>query len=122
MPPAELRWTPQRTAHGPERKSLETQWRQTSGHRCTSAPRKMALFPFYPTQTEALEMTMADERTRAVLWGRELLMEIQRDEALPEQLRRRAKTVLRHFPSPSDIEVTAMATPDWWARPSKIDI
>ena len=66
-------------------------------------------------------MTMPDERTRAVLWTREFLVEIQRDDSLSASLRQRAKTMLRHFPSAGDIEVTAATMPDWWARPSKID-
>lgn len=66
-------------------------------------------------------MTMPDERTRAVLWTRQFLVEIQRDDSLPALLRRRAETMLRHFPSAGDIELTAVAMPDWWASPSKID-
>jgi uncharacterized protein (UPF0147 family) len=48
-------------------------------------------------------MTMPNERTRAVIQTREFLVELSRDSALPEKIRRDAKFLLRHFPSPSDM-------------------
>ncbi|MDN7144024.1 hypothetical protein KC131_25605 [Pseudomonas sp. JQ170] len=48
-------------------------------------------------------MTMPEERTRAVLDTRKFLLEPSRDGSLPTQVRRDAKFLLRHFPTPEDI-------------------
>ncbi|MFZ5957224.1 BPSL0761 family protein [Pseudomonas knackmussii] len=50
-----------------------------------------------------VEMTMPDERTRAVIQTREFLLELSRDSALPDKVRRDAKFLLRHFPSKDDV-------------------
>ncbi len=57
-------------------------------------------------------MTMASERTRALLWAGSLLVEIARDKALPLQLRRRAATIARHFPTEEDVEWLAASIRD----------
>lgn len=44
-------------------------------------------------------MTMPDERSRAVVQTREFLVELSRDNSLPERVRRDAKFLLRHFPT-----------------------
>lgn len=48
-------------------------------------------------------MTMPHERSRAVVEARKFLVEISRDQSLPERLRRDAKFVLRHYPSESEV-------------------
>jgi hypothetical protein len=48
-------------------------------------------------------MTMPDERSRAVVQTREFLVELSRDNSLPERVRRDAKFLLRHFPTQDDV-------------------
>ena len=48
-------------------------------------------------------MTMANERTRAVIHTREFLEELSRDTAQTESIRKTAVALLRHYPSDSDI-------------------
>lgn len=48
-------------------------------------------------------MTMANERTRAVIHTREFLEELSRDTAQTESIRKTALALLRHYPSDSDI-------------------
>ena len=62
-------------------------------------------------------MTTPDERTRAVVEARRFLREIQRDQSLPELLRYRAETLLRHYPENGSLSLTATALPGWWSEP-----
>lgn len=48
-------------------------------------------------------MTMPNERTRAVIQTRDFLLELSRDDALPDRVRRDATFLLRHFPSKEDV-------------------
>lgn len=48
-------------------------------------------------------MTMPHERSRAVVEARKFLVEISRDLALPDKVRKDAKFILRHYPSDSDV-------------------
>lgn len=48
-------------------------------------------------------MTMPDERSRAVVKTRDFLVMLSRDVALPDKVRRDAKSLLRHFPSRDDV-------------------
>ena len=50
-------------------------------------------------------MTMPHERTRAVLQARDFLVELSKNKALPEEVWKGAKHLLRHYPSSSDIEI-----------------
>lgn len=43
-------------------------------------------------------MSMPNERTRAVIQTGEFLLELSRDQSLPERIRRDAKFLLRHYP------------------------
>jgi hypothetical protein len=55
-------------------------------------------------------MTMPNERTRALLWAGEFMQELldsDRYPDLPERVRNNAKSVLRHYPSLSEIESLA---------------
>lgn len=54
-------------------------------------------------------MTMPDERTRALLWAGDLMIEIARDQSLPLKLRRSAVVIARHFPTFEDISMMARA-------------
>lgn len=52
-------------------------------------------------------MTMPSERTRSLLFARELLVELANSEqssTLPDEVRRQAQVVLRHYPSNTEIE------------------
>ena len=44
-------------------------------------------------------MTMPSERTCAVIRAGEFLQELSQDVSLPESFRRRAKGLLRHYPT-----------------------
>ncbi|QAY90701.1 hypothetical protein CUN63_12490 [Pseudomonas sp. ACM7] len=48
-------------------------------------------------------MTMPHERTRAVIQTREFLVELSREDSLPERVRRDARFLLRHFPAERDV-------------------
>ncbi|HKR40308.1 MAG TPA: BPSL0761 family protein [Paraburkholderia sp.] len=62
-------------------------------------------------------MTIPYERTRAVLQTRDLLKElaIGHGSVYPDTLRRRAEALLRHFPEPFHIDISAAASPSIWA-------
>lgn len=49
---------------------------------------------------EGLNMTMPNERTRAVIQTGEFLLKLSQDSSLPERIRRDAKFLLRHYPNP----------------------
>ncbi len=44
-------------------------------------------------------MTMAYERTRSVVQAREFLQVLSKDKSLPENIRRQAENLLRHYPT-----------------------
>lgn len=48
-------------------------------------------------------MTMPSERTRAIIQTREFLVDLSRDQALPEALRTEARRLLRHYPSADEV-------------------
>ncbi|WP_318653027.1 BPSL0761 family protein [Pseudomonas sp. PDM21] len=50
-------------------------------------------------------MTMPHERTRAVLQTRDFLLKLSRDSAAPEDIRRDAKFLLRHYPNEFDLRM-----------------
>ena len=62
-------------------------------------------------------MTTPYERTRSVVETRKFLREIQRDKKLPELVRYRAETLLRHYPMNGTLALTATALPAWWDEP-----
>lgn len=55
-------------------------------------------------------MTLADERTRAVLWAGSFLIQLASDNRLPVDVRRRAVVIARHFPTIEDVTHMAMFT------------
>ena len=60
-------------------------------------------------------MTLPAERTRALRWAWELLCEVQRSPLVPEELRRQARTILRHYPDARELQHAARYDPlvDW---------
>ena len=48
-------------------------------------------------------MTMPSERTRALRWAGEFLQEAMEVPELPLELKRQIRTILRHYPSASEI-------------------
>ena len=52
-------------------------------------------------------MTMANERTEAVVCAGALLIELARDRTLPLKVRQRAATIARHFPTIEDVSSMA---------------
>jgi hypothetical protein len=60
-------------------------------------------------------MTTPFERTRALLRTRDLLQELAAGEHVDaDTLRRRAKSLLRHYPAPVDIDLSAAVLPGIW--------
>lgn len=55
-------------------------------------------------------MTMPSERTRALLWAYELLVELRSADNLTEPQKQQVRTVLRHYPTP--LEITNQARLD----------
>ncbi|WP_074173551.1 BPSL0761 family protein [Caballeronia calidae] len=66
-------------------------------------------------------MTTPEERTRAILGGRELLATLAqgRGSYSPDLVRTLAMTLLRHYPLDVDIDVMAAALPHLWAESAK---
>lgn len=52
-------------------------------------------------------MTMANERSRAVVKTRDFLVALSRDSTLPEKIRHDAKFLLRHYPTLDDAILVA---------------
>ena len=52
-------------------------------------------------------MTMPSERTRALLWAYELLVELRSADNLTEPQKQQVRTVLRHYPTPPEIKSQA---------------
>ena len=66
-------------------------------------------------------MTIPSERTRAVVETRRFLKKLAagRMQESPEQLQHYATALLRHYPSHSDLYLTAIALPGWWSPPEE---
>jgi hypothetical protein len=61
-------------------------------------------------------MTTPFERTQALVRTRDLLEELAAGEEIaPDTLRRRAAALLRHYPAPVDLDLSAAALPGIWA-------
>jgi hypothetical protein len=55
-------------------------------------------------------MTLPDERTRAILQARQFLLDLMTPSEtprVPREIRDRARSVLRHYPLPYEVEVIA---------------
>ena len=62
-------------------------------------------------------MTIPYERTHAVILARELLFELARGDAVNlRSLRGRASSILKHFPTASDIDLVAAKQADLFAK------
>lgn len=55
----------------------------------------------YPTKGD--NVTTPDERARALVWAGGLLLELVNDARIPDDVRRRAKAIARHFPCIEDL-------------------
>lgn len=49
-----------------------------------------------------------NERSRALVWAGGLLIELARDKGLPLDLRRRAVSIARHFPTIEEVDAMAI--------------
>jgi hypothetical protein len=59
-------------------------------------------------------MTLPDERYRAVKWAEEFLLELTDPKKTPrisKDIRRRAWSILRHYPNTYDMQVVAQELP-----------
>lgn len=62
-------------------------------------------------------MTIPFERTRSILQTKDFLERLlnpRETPRVPRAVRAQAKTLLRHFPTYSDIELAHQALPDWY--------
>lgn len=66
-------------------------------------------------------MTLPVERTRAVLGTREFLQMLISSASVPQEVRQRAATLLRHYPTASDMELAHHACPAWFGKPANAD-
>ena len=60
-------------------------------------------------------MTLPDERYRAIIWAKQLcedLMDSKKTPRVPKDIRRRAYSVLRHFPEEYYLSMLAESRPD----------
>ncbi|MCK8664941.1 hypothetical protein M1M11_08615 [Pseudomonas azerbaijanoccidens] len=48
-------------------------------------------------------MTMPHERTRSIIQARDFLVDLSRNQALPESIRNEARRLLRHYPTSKEI-------------------
>ena len=53
-------------------------------------------------------MTIPEERTRALKWAGEFLVEVLRTPECPQELREQARMILRHYPDAASIEPCPM--------------
>lgn len=66
-------------------------------------------------------MTTPEERTRAVLKTRQLLIDLAnpaRTPDVPEIVRRRAETLLRYYPEAADMAIAHNNCPHWFGDPA----
>jgi hypothetical protein len=70
------------------------------------------------------DMTLPDERYRAVKAAESLLKDLldpQKTPRVPKAIRARASGVLRHYPSTWDMDRAAHAVPEVFESPNKLD-
>lgn len=59
------------------------------------------------TTIAGAEMTMPDERARALKWASELLEELQLSDSISDELRKKVSIIRRHYPTVGDIDHAA---------------
>lgn len=67
-------------------------------------------------------MTTPDERSRALLQTRQFLVKLCKSgcaPGAPDIVRREARRLLRHYPDAGDVDLVAMAFPQWWSPASE---
>lgn len=68
-------------------------------------------------------MTTPSERTRAVVWARELLDELQSSQRwpdIPDELRDRARRIRRHYPEHWALVQLNGQLPETWGAPENL--
>lgn len=69
-------------------------------------------------------MTMPDERYRAVVYTQQFLLDLlnpKKTPRVPKEIRQRARSMLRHYPSKYDMDVAATMTPSVFETQEQID-
>lgn len=69
-------------------------------------------------------MTMPDERYRAVVYTEQFLMELldpRKTPRVPKDIRQRARSLLRHYPSQWDMDRAATKSPEVFETRNEID-
>lgn len=56
-------------------------------------------------------MTTPNERARSLIWAGGFLIELARDGRLPLDVRRKAVTIARHFPTAGDVSFAVSRSP-----------
>jgi len=67
-------------------------------------------------------MTLPDERTRAIQYARQFLTDLvhpHKTKKIPLEIRKRARSVLKHFPGELDMEAVARIVPGVFGLPDK---
>jgi hypothetical protein len=65
-------------------------------------------------------MTIPSERSAAVIYTEEFLMDLldpKKTPRVPKDIRRRARNLLRHFPHTGDIKRSSTNSPEIWGNP-----
>lgn len=57
-------------------------------------------------------MTTPTERTRALRWAGEFLREVGSSDGFSEELRRKVNVILRHYPTPTQLEAWVASEAD----------
>ena len=73
---------------------------------------------------ETGSMTLPDERYRAVLAAERFLKDLldsKQTPRVPAEIRRRASSVLRHYPGTWDMDRAAHSCPEVFQSPNKLD-
>ena len=65
-------------------------------------------------------MTTADERTRTILQTSEFLEELMAQRELPDDVRREARRLLRHYPGRQELWAISLECPRMIAKPPPI--
>lgn len=75
-----------------------------------------------PIGLKSNNMTMPDERGRAVVHAYQFLLDLldpKKTPKVPKEIRRRASSVLRHYPSSLYVELSQARLPEIWGEPKK---
>jgi len=62
-------------------------------------------------------MTIPSERTRAVMYAKNFIVRVLVDESLPDELRERARRLLKHYPNIVDLKMASEKAPNVFGEP-----